>query len=519
MAGHTQQQFDAIVIGSGIGGLTAAAALTRSGRKVAVLERHAQLGGLSQSFERQGWRFDVGVHSIGGAGSVDGRPGALRKMLDALTPDGLPMASTGPVTDTIRLPGFSFDVRHPARQFADDLRARFPEEGDGITRYFAALTEARKALEAVFAAHSMPGLVSRGMLWVKSDEIERWVGRTTAEVMDELINEPRLKALLTAQWGDYGGQPTEASFAIHATVMASYLDGAYYPEGGGASFAREFARGVSAGGGELRTGAEVQAILMERERVTGVRLADGSVIGSECVVSDAGARNTLRLLPSEDVPYEWAADALMIEPSVGYIGLYLGLEGDVEAAGASRANVWVHEDWNINRLWRDPASEPDAPAMFVSFPSLKDPRHDAGPARKHTCEIVTLVDADAFKQWERSGAAHSRDAGYQAYKKRIEQQLLAQFTRHFPALAPMVKFVTSSTPLSVAAYTGAEHGAMYGLAVSPQRFLSEALRPRTPVHGLYLAGQDACCPGVTGALMGGLMAAIAVDPRLLGLLR
>jgi len=219
------------------------------------------------------------------------------------------------------------------------------------------------------------------------------------------------------------------------------------------------------------------------------------------------------------VPYEWAADALGIERSVGYVGLYLGLEGDIEAAGASRANVWVHEDWNINRLWQDPAADSDAPAMFISFPSLKDPRHDPGAARKHTCEIVTLVDADAFKHWERGGAAHSKDAGYLALKRRIEQRLLAQFGRHFPELAPLVKFVTSSTPLSVANYTGAEHGAMYGLAVTPQRFLSEALRPRTPVHGLYLAGQDACCPGVTGALMGGLMAAIAVDPRLLGLLR
>jgi len=83
----------------------------------------------------------------------------------------------------------------------------------------------------------------------------------------------------------------------------------------------------------------------------------------------------------------------------------------------------------------------------------------------------------------------------------------------------MVKFVASSTPVSVATYTGAEHGAMYGLSTAPGRFLSDALRPRTPIGGLFLAGQDACCPGVTGALMGGLMAAVSVDPKLLTLLR
>jgi all-trans-retinol 13,14-reductase len=83
----------------------------------------------------------------------------------------------------------------------------------------------------------------------------------------------------------------------------------------------------------------------------------------------------------------------------------------------------------------------------------------------------------------------------------------------------MVNFVTSSTPLSLASITGAEHGAMYGLSTSPDRFMSDALRPRTPIGGLFLAGQDACCPGVTGALMGGLMAAISVEPRLLRLMR
>jgi all-trans-retinol 13,14-reductase len=83
----------------------------------------------------------------------------------------------------------------------------------------------------------------------------------------------------------------------------------------------------------------------------------------------------------------------------------------------------------------------------------------------------------------------------------------------------MVNYVASSTPVSVATYTGAEHGAMYGLSTSPDRFLNEALRPRTPIGGLFLAGQDVCCPGVTGALMGGLMAAVSVEPDLLRLLR
>jgi phytoene dehydrogenase-like protein len=142
--------------------------------------------------------------------------------------------------------------------------------------------------------------------------------------------------------------------------------------------------------------------------------------------------------------------------------------------------------------------------------------------------VVALVDWSVFGQWDRSddeggmkrgSAAAMRSEGYLAFKDLLQRNLLAQFTRHFPDLGPMVRVAELSTPLSVATFTGAEHGAMYGLATTPARFKSHALRPRTPVKGLYLAGQDACMPGVTGALMGGLMAAASVDSAVWKLMR
>lgn len=514
-------EWNVIVIGSGIGGLSAAAALAKEGKRVLVLERHTQLGGLSQSFERDGYRFNVGVHYIGGAGETDGHAGPAKKVFDALTPNGIPMASMGAVYDRVHFPGMKVDFEHPAERLLGALKARFPEESAGLDKYFDAMHEARKALEAVFAAHSMPQLVARGLMWWKEDDVERWVGRSLQQVIRECVSDPRLQALLAAQWGDHGGRPSQASFALHAVVMSSYFDGAWYPVGGSGAFAHALSATVRAAGGDLRTDAEVTGIRVTDGRVTGVTLADGSNIDSDVVVSDAGARTTLRLLPSEEVDYEWARDVLAIEPSVGYVGLYLGLEGDIAANGATSANEWVYESWDVDRLWGAPLAETDAPMLFVSFPSLKDPAHDAGVQRRHTCEIVALVDPAAFAQWEHEDmkGGGARDPGYLELKPKLEQRLLAQFGRHFPRLAPMVRHVTSSTPISVAAYTGAEHGAMYGLTTAPQRFLSDALRPRTPIGGLFLAGQDVCCPGITGALMGGLMAAVSVEPRLLALLR
>jgi all-trans-retinol 13,14-reductase len=514
-------QWDVIVIGSGIGGLAAAAALSRQGRRVLVLEQQDELGGLTQSFTRAGYSFDIGVHYIGGAGELDGQAGPVKKIFDALTPHGVQMASTGAVYDRVCFPGLTVEFERPVERLIATLKQHFPHESAGIDAYFAALEPARKALEAVFAAHSAPQLVARGLMWWKEDDVARWVQRTTMEVIASFVTDPKLQAVLAAQWGDHGGRPSQASFAVHATVMSSYFDGAWYPVGGSSAFAEQFASGIRANGGELRVGARVTQVRVDSGKVLGVTLDGGEEIDARCVVSDTGLRSTLRMLPSEEVDYDWAQDALAIEPSVGYVGLYLGLKGDIAANGATTANDWLFETWDVDRLWRGPQHEPEAPLFFTSFPSLKNPLHDPGPEQRHTCEIVAFVDPAAFGAWEheemRPGA--ERERGYLQVKKHVERGLLAQFTRHYPRLAPMIDHVTTSTPISLATRTGAEHGAMYGLSTAPDRFLSNALNPRTPIGGLFLAGQDVCCPGVTGALMGGLMAAVSVDPALLKLLR
>jgi all-trans-retinol 13,14-reductase len=107
-----------------------------------------------------------------------------------------------------------------------------------------------------------------------------------------------------------------------------------------------------------------------------------------------------------------------------------------------------------------------------------------------------------------------RPEEYEATKAWIGANLLAQFKRHFPQLAPLIDFHEISTPLSQASFVLADHGAMYGLEMSAARMRHRALRVRTPLPGLLLAGQDAASPGIQGAFMGGLMAAASIEPRL-----
>jgi all-trans-retinol 13,14-reductase len=518
------QDFDLVVIGSGIGGLGAAAALAKLGKRVLVLERHWQPGGLTQTFERSGFQFNVGVHYLGGFG-----PGqSNRKILDLLADGRIEMAPIAGVYDRVHFPDFNLPFTPPRSELQHVLNSAFASEAAGIDRYFHALDAASNALGALFMTHSAPAVIAKPLAFVKRGAIARWVERTTWDVVRECTSDPRLQAVLCAQWGDYGSRPLEGSFAAHAQVMSHYLDGAWYPVGGSASFARELGRTIEAAGGEVRTNAEVVQIDVDNGAVHGLQLREGKPISASIVISDAGAHNTLRLLPSAKIDYSWAQDALSIEPSLGFVGLYLGLEGDIAAHGADTANTWLYDSWDVNKVWRDPFIEDTAPALFVSFPSLRDPAHVPGPHQRHTCEVVALVDWSVFGQWDRAedeggmkrgSAAAVRSEGYLAFKDLLKRNLLAQFGRQFPDLAAMVRVAELSTPLSVATFTGAEHAAMYGLATTPARFLSPALRPRTSVRGLYLAGQDACMPGVTGALMGGLMAAASVDAGVWKLLR
>jgi all-trans-retinol 13,14-reductase len=120
---------------------------------------------------------------------------------------------------------------------------------------------------------------------------------------------------------------------------------------------------------------------------------------------------------------------------------------------------------------------------------------------------------EPFSAWAQS-APGDRPEEYEATKAWIAENLLAQFKRHFPLLAPMIDFHELTPPLSQSAYVTADQGAMYGLEMSAERMSDRALKVRTPLPGLLLAGQDAASPGVQGAFMGGFMAAASVNPRL-----
>jgi len=502
---------DTIVIGSGIGGLACASALAKYGHRALVLEQHHIAGGLTSTFSRKGFTWDVGIHYLGDMGPE----GQARRILDWLSNNTIKMAPVGSVYDIVHFPDdFKIVFESPAEALRQNLKDKFPQSSGEIDVFFSLLGQVARGSSAPFQLHVLPRFLALiYSLWT-AGRIRTWWGRTIDEVLGKMISDQRLRSVLAAQWGDHGGRPAEGSFAMHAMIMNHYLEGAFYPAGGARTFADSLIPTITNAGGEVRVKSPVKAILVTNGKATGVMLEDGTEHHAPRVVSAVGARDTVQqLLPTEMRDSAWAQEILSFKPSSSHLCLYLGFEGDIRAAGATSANHWFYETWDTNSAaWDNPAGT-DAPRLFVSFPSLKDPMHEAGEKQKHTGEILTWVDWEVFSKWEKSRRG-DRPEGYRELKKLIEEKMLAQFKRYFPEMASLITYHELSTPLSMVHYVGRQQGASYGLDVTPRRFLSRALNVRTPIKGLYLAGQDVVTPGITGAMMGGILAAAVIDPRI-----
>ncbi len=508
--------WDAIVIGSGMGGMAAAAALSKVGRKVLLLEQYPTLGGLTHSFSRDGFTWDVGIHYLSGLAPED----PLREVLDWLTETPMEFASVGAVYDNVHLGAAEpLTLSRPYEAQERDLKDRFPDESDAIEAWTTALQAGRDAFHRVTPARAMPELAGDALLWWHRREIRRWCTRTTAEVIAEITDDPHLASVLAAQWGVHGGRPSTASFAMHALIAGSYLEsGAWYPVGGGTAFAEHLLPTITRNGGEARAGVRVAGLLLDGDTVVGVRTDDGTEIGADVVVSDIGARETVdTLLPPACGHDDWVGEIRALESSIAHFCLFLGFEGDIEAAGATRSNHWIYPSGEVDAVWTNAPHGPP-PCIFVSFGSLKDPAYDTGPRRRHTAQVVAWADWSTVARWAESDSG-ARGADYREFKRRTRDTLFAQFESHFPEVAKLVAFQELSTPLATAGITGHRHGAFYGLSVTPERVMSDALRARTPIEGLFLSGQDVVTPGIPGALWGGVLSAATIDPKVFRRLR
>ena len=501
--------YDALVIGSGIGGLTTAALLSELGWKVCVLEQHYTAGGYTHSYDREGYEWDVGVHYIGDVGAMT----RTRRLFDFLSDGKLEWAPMDEEYDRFYVGDKVFCARAGKQEFRDNLVRQFPSEEKAIDQYM-------QLLAGVGGALQMIGMERVMKPWQKaiSGPYRKWktpdhIYRKTYEVLSELTDDQDLIATICGQWGDMGLPPKQSAFIVHAMIARHYLYGGFYPVGGSWRIADTIIPKIQKAGGEVFTYANVKRIIVEEGAVAGIEMEDGHRIDCPVVVSSAGMDNTFGHLLPPDVVKTFGYDRQMtrVRPSMGHIGIYIGLQETAEELGLPSTNFWIYPsndyDGAVQAFMED--FNAPFPVVYISFPSAKDPDYLNRHPGTATIEIVAPAPYHWFEKWKGTTWG-KRGEEYEHFKSELGERLMRHLYDKLPQLEGKVDYYEVSTPLSTEWFSGYRHGELYGLDHTPERLQQDWLGPRTRIPGLWLTGQDTLTCGVTGAMMAGMLTVTAM---------
>lgn len=506
----TKPRWDAVVIGSGLGGLTTAAYLATNGVRTLVLEQHEILGGCSQVFRRKRrYEFDVGLHYVGDCGSGGILPTVLRGVGLEGRVEFTPMDEDG--FDTIVCPDFTLRVPVGWEAFTERMVETFPDERDAITRCLHDLRAIGSCTERLYAppGGSMPREALRAP--VSTARAARSALMTVDAFLDGYGLSSSARAVLTGYAGLFGTPPWETPVPVMAFFFEHLLrSGGWYPRGGGQVIAAHLVDVIRAHGGAVRTKARVDRLLVSGGRVHGVRIEGGETFRAPVVVSNADVKRTyLDLVGREHLRRATVRNARRWRMAGRLVTVYLGVDFDL-ADAIPATNFWVMPEHSMEwpRGSRGVPSAEHMPAWITSA-ATKDPDGHVVDGRGHTTlEAMTFLPADD-DLWApaSSDRPYSEDERYIAFKQQAEDALVEQAARTIPAIRDRIAWRESSTPLSQHRYTSATHGTWGGVAVTRSQLLS---RPRyaTEIDGLFLAGGSTLYgPGITGVVRGGIAAA------------
>lgn len=410
--------------------------------------------------------------------------------------------------------------RMPAgrEQLRNMLVEKFPDEVSAIDGFFAAVSRQQASAGLFFVARILESFLPRCLHpWLSGLTAAhmRESDATTLEVLQGLGCSKRLLGCITYCFGNMGLSPGELSFAAFAMMRNHFFPGGCYPVGGSGQIARGYCKAIAREGGQVFVKAPVSDILVEHDRAVGVRMQSGLEVRARVgVVSTVGARTTFfKLLPRSASGVEYALQQLAsIPPSVQHLQLFVILrEQELPAA-----NWWCCASFDHDGARAAHAADESAPlpAVFISFPSAKDPTWSARYPGVSTCHIVADgPQLKRFEKWQHLDVKQ-RGADYEELKSTLSERLLDILYREFPQLKGQVLYHELGTALSCQHYLGAPDGESYGLAHTPHRYRCGVLRPGTAVRGLWLAGQDNISCGVLAGFVSGYLTAMVVKPSL-----
>jgi len=490
------KKYDAIVIGSGMGGLTAASLLSKKGLNIFLIEKEKQAGGYVVSFKRDGFTFDATGAFVGGC--QEG--GEFYQILEEIGAheeiEFIPIQHIQNI-----YPGFEVPLQKGGfHSYMEALLKLFPEEERGLKAYLSLVRQIGGEVRSYSE-----------MTWIKKvffpfyfRNLVRFYKSSHQSILDNLFKGGEIKmALHTLPATE---PPSRLSFLFVATLISKALmEGVFYPKGGMGKISEAIAKAFCRNGGELNLQMEAERIFLKDGRVEGVLTNDGRLFQSPLVISDISPNHLVKMLPLE-FQEPLLKKMKRFEYSLSCFILYMATDLDLKKMDLPYFTYlrFLSDLEEEDRILRR-GKIPNHPTMIVSIPTLLDP--SLAPSGQHLVKALVYVPYHHREAWGKG------DSGkYKSIKEEFSQKILHQLeAKLIPDLRNHLLFYEAATPLTLERYTGNEMGAMYGLASTPQQIGN--LRPpqQTSIPGLFQVGHyTRPSHGIVGASLSGRFAARAI---------
>lgn len=511
--------YDTVIIGSGIGGLTAGAYLARSGRRPMVCEQHHRPGGYFSSFDRKGYRFDAGTQSVEDVGLFT------------------PMLSQIGLSEKIDLRKSRFAIASQdffrTLEYVDDIAAYFEE----LIRLFPAerrglqetsdlairfCTFSRDILGAAPNPffQDLKGLFRKNLpaYWRNRSsmrclgEFFRLLEVPLEEYLRDRISNPDVINMI-CNVGFYG---MSVSFGL---AFLYFMMDYYYPMGGFQAIADAMVGSIEEGGGKVQCDSMVEEIIVDGGRASGVKLQEDDRISAPFVISNADMRSTfLHLLPAGSVPAGYRSRLIESKAAHSMFTVYLGLDippGELENRGCHHIVIFPGpRGADLSRISEDPDFYQRSPVM-VSMPTEHDP--SLAPEGKSILVIQYYATEDFCDYWHTKERKSTPE--YRELKEKVAGQMIAATEKVMPGLSGKIELKVTASPFTYRRYSLNSAGSTIGWSKHPRESFSPFMRSfldfHTPVKNLYQVGHWAFGPGgIPGGAVNGKMAAELVRLRL-----
>lgn len=455
---------DVVVVGSGMGGLTAGALLARFGLDVLVVERGDTPGGYTHAFKRGDYMFDAAVRWTGDREIYD-------YVLSYLGVDDRCELIDLPQFYRACYPDLTVDVPRGIDAAVDALANTVPAVAPAVRAVLALCQQTHRE------AHDLPprlGLVELDAAVAQFPTLFANLRATVDEVFDRTLQDQRARAAITAPWPFVGSPPHRLQFATFAQFLFSHAPGVVYCRGSFQRLVDALVAGLRDHGGELRLDTAVEQILVEDGRATGVTLAGGETVRARAVVSNADAHLTFEHLVGVDrLPPRFVRTLGRLRPSLSAFNLYVATDLDLaDMLGPDTHEIFLHDSIDHRANW-ERILEGVPASMFVTVPTLADP--SVAPPGEHIVSATAPLPYDIGVDWAQVKDRYATDVG-------------ARLERIIPGFRDHVTYQEVATPVTLERYTLNHEGSYLGWELTPDQAVSGRPRQRTPVEGLYLSG-------------------------------